>query len=76
MVSSDNEAQETNGYHSSDYSHIAERLLFARVVGHNVGNHAEPREDENIYFGVSKESEEVLVKDGVSPSCRVKEGGI
>ena len=39
-----------------------------------MGDHAESGEDKNVDFGVSKESEEVLVKDGVSSPGRVKEG--
>lgn len=76
MVSSNDKSKESNSHHSSDYTHIAERLLFAGIVGHNVGNHAEAGEDENVDFGVPKESEEVLVKDGVSSTGRVKEGGV
>lgn len=41
-----------------------------------MGDHAESGEDKNVDFGVPKESEEVLVKDGVSSSGRVKEGGV
>lgn len=76
MVGSDNESEESNGYYSPDYPHIAKRFLFAGVVGHNVGDHAESGEDKNVYFRVSEESEKMLVKNRVSPSCRVKEGGV
>jgi len=39
-----------------------------------VGNHSESGENKNIDLGVAEESEEVLVEDRVSPSCRVEEG--
>lgn len=76
MVSPNDKPKEPDGYYSSDYSYVAERFLFTGVVGYNMGDHAESGEDKNVDFGVSKESEEVLVKDGVSPSGRVKEGGV
>jgi len=41
-----------------------------------VGDHAETWENKDIDFGVPEESEQVLVKDGVSPTGRVKEGGV
>lgn len=76
MVSSNNEPKESNGYYSSDYSYVTERLLFAGVVGYNMGDYAKSWENKNVNLGVTKESEEVLVKDWVSSSCRVKEGGV
>lgn len=41
-----------------------------------MGNYSEAGEDQNIYFGVAEESEQVLVEDGIPTSCRVKEGGV
>jgi len=41
-----------------------------------VRNHAKAGKDENIDFGVPEESEQVLVKNRVSPTCRIEEGGI
>lgn len=34
------------------------------------------REDKNVYFWVAEESEQVLVKDGVSSSSWIKKSGI
>lgn len=76
MVSSNNEPKESNGYYSSDYSYITEGLLFAGVVGYDVGDYTKSWENKNVNLGVAKESEEVLVKDGISSPCRVKEGGV
>lgn len=41
-----------------------------------MGNHPKAWKDKNIDFGMSEESEEVLVKNWVSSSGRVEEGGI
>jgi len=41
-----------------------------------VGNHTEAWENKDINFRVPEESEQVLVKDRVSPTGRVKEGGV
>jgi len=61
MVGSDDEAKESDGHHCSHYSHVSERFFFTRVVGDDVGDYAEPWQDENIYFRVSEESEQMLV---------------
>lgn len=44
------------------------------MVGYNVGDHSKPGEDEDVDLWVTKESEEVLVQDWVSPSSWVEEG--
>lgn len=41
-----------------------------------MGDHTKPWENKNVDFGVAKESEQVLIQDGVTPSCGVKEGCI
>jgi len=41
-----------------------------------VRDHAEAGKDKNVDFGVSEESEQVLVKNRVSSSCRVEESGV
>lgn len=74
MVGSDDEPKESNGHHSSDHSYVAERLFFTRVVGYDMRDYPEPRQDENVDFGVAKESKQVLVKDWVSTACGVEKG--
>lgn len=76
MVGSYNKAQKADGHHGPNHSHVAERLFFAGVIGYDVGNHAEAWENQNIDFGVAEESEQVLIKNGVTSSSRVKEGGV
>jgi len=68
-----NEAKEADGHYCSDHSHVAERFFFAGVISYNVGNYSKAGKNKNIYFGMAKESEEVLVEDGVPSSCRVEE---
>lgn len=41
-----------------------------------MGDYTKAREDKDIDFRVTKESEQMLVKDRVPPSSRVKEGCI
>jgi hypothetical protein len=41
-----------------------------------MGDYSESWKNKNVDFGVAEESEEVLVKNGVSPSSRVEEGSI
>jgi len=41
-----------------------------------VRNNSKSREDENVYFWVSEESEQVLVKNWVSSPRRIKESGV
>lgn len=41
-----------------------------------MGDHSESGEDKNINFWVAEESEQVLIKDWVSSSGRIKEGGV
>jgi hypothetical protein len=41
-----------------------------------VGNYPKTRQNKNINFGVTKESEEMLIKNRVSSPSRVKKGGI
>ena len=39
-----------------------------------MGNHAKAWQNKDVYFRVSEESEQMLVKDWVSPTCGIKEG--
>ena len=41
-----------------------------------MGDHTEAWENKDVDFGVSEESEQVLVKDRVSSAGRVKEGSV
>lgn len=75
-MGSNNEAKESNGIYCSDHTHIPERFFLASVVGDDVRDDTKAWEDEDINFGVPKESEEVLVKDGVSSASGVEEGGV
>jgi len=73
---SDNKSKVTNRYYSSDYPCGSERGLFTGVECNNMRDDTKPWKNKNINFGVTKESEEVLIKDWVSSSGRVKEGSI
>lgn len=75
-MSSDDEAKESDSHHCSDHTHVSERFFLARVVSNNVGDYTEAWENKNVDFGVPEEPEQVLVKDGVSPAGRVKEGSV
>lgn len=66
-------AEEPNGEYGSYYSYVAEWFFFASVVCYYMGDDAESWKNEDIDFGVSKESEEMLVEDGVASSGGVKE---
>lgn len=76
VVSSYDEAEKANSHYCSDHAYVSERFFFARVVGDNVRDYTEAREDEDIDFRVSEESEQMLVQDWVSSAGGVKEGGI
>jgi hypothetical protein len=41
-----------------------------------MGNYSESRENQNVNLRMSKESEQMLVKDRISPTRRVKERSI
>lgn len=75
-MGSNNEAKESDGIYCSDHAHVPEGFFFTGVVGDDMGDNTEAWQDKDIYFGVPKESEEVLVKDGVSSASRVEEGGV
>lgn len=76
VVSSYDKAQKADCHHSSNHSYVAEGFFFTGVVCNDVGNHAEAREDKNVYFWVAEESEQMLIEDWVSTSSWVKEGGV
>lgn len=41
-----------------------------------MGNYSKSWEDEDIDFRMTKESEEVLIKDRVTAPCGIKESGV
>lgn len=41
-----------------------------------MGDGAECRNDENVYFRMAEKSEEMLIQYGVTASNRVEEGGV
>jgi len=41
-----------------------------------VGDHSEARENKNVNFWVTEESEEVLIENRISSACGVKESGV
>jgi len=43
---------------------------------YNLGDHTKAGKNENVHLGMPKKSEEVLVKNGIPPSRRIKEGGV
>lgn len=56
-----NKPQKPNSYYSIDYSYGSEGLRFPKVVYNYVGDNPKSREDKDVYFRVSKESEQMLV---------------
>lgn len=73
MVGSYDKAKKTNGHYSPHYSYVTKGFFFPGVVCNNVRDYTEPGKDENVNFWVSEESEQVLVKNWVSATGRVKE---
>ena len=57
VVGSHDKAKEADGHHCPDHAHVAERLFFARVVCDDVRDYTKAGEDQNVDFGVTKESE-------------------
>lgn len=76
MVGSDNKAEEANRQYGSHHTYVAERLFFIGVISYDMGDNAKSGENKNIHFGVTKESEEVLIEDGVPSAGGVKKGGV
>ena len=76
MVGPYNKPKESDGHYCSDHAHIPERFFLAGVISYDVGDHAKSGKDKDVDFRVTEESEEVLIKDRVPPSCRVEKGSI
>ena len=73
MVGPYDKPEKADSHYCSDHAHVAERFFFSSVIGDDVGDHSKAGQDEDVHLWVSEESEEVLVKNGVSSPCRVKE---
>jgi len=43
---------------------------------YNLGDHSKAGKNENVHLWMTKKSEEVLVKNGISTPRRIKEGGV
>lgn len=41
-----------------------------------MGNYSEAWKNEDVYFRMTKEPKEVLVKDGIPAPGRIKKGGV
>jgi hypothetical protein len=70
----DDKADGADGHHRIGHSEIAEDRLF-REGRNDVADNAEARQDHDIHFRMTKEPEQVLVKQQVTTIGRIKEGG-
>jgi len=74
MVRPDDEAQNTDGNHRIDHRQIAEDRLF-REGRDDLADDAKGRQDDDVHFRVAKEPQDVLIKDRIAATGRIKEGG-
>lgn len=61
MMCPHNKSKEADGHYGPYHAHVPEGFFFACIIGDNVRDHAEPRQNKNIDLWVAKESEEVLI---------------
>jgi len=51
-------------------------LGFTSFKGDNVRNYTKSWENQDVHLWVAKKSKEMLVKNRVSTTCRIKKGGV
>ena len=74
VVRPHNEADEADGDHGVGHAEVAEHRL-ARERRHDLADHAEARQDENVNLRVSKEPEQMLVEERIAATLRREERG-
>lgn len=74
-VRSDNKAENTNTEHGVNYSKVAKHRLTTEGRD-DVAYDPKSGDNQDVYFRVPEESEEVLEQDGVTTTCRVIEARV
>ena len=72
VVSPDNEAYDADGRHGVGHTQVAEHGLVGEG-GNDLADDAEGRNDDDVYFRVAKEPEQVLPQHRITPLTRNEE---
>ena len=74
MVGPNDESDDADGDHGVGHAEISEDGL-AGEGRHDLTDHAERRQDEDVDLGMAEEPEQMLEQDGIAALRGVKKGG-
>jgi hypothetical protein len=74
VVRPDHEADAADRHHGIGHAEIAEHR-FARERRHDLTDHAEAGQDENVDFRMAEEPEQMLEQQRIAAALRIEEGG-
>jgi hypothetical protein len=72
MVRPHDKTEETNGRHSEHHAQIT-KDRFAGEGSHHFADHTESWQDQDVYFRMAEEPEQMLEQHWIAAACRIKE---